>query len=79
MSSTAASTSWSPVGQPFTRGPFRPASRESCGALRRDVDQVTRRDADFVERMSERYEEYCKIYPAISLIQHREHRKEINV
>jgi len=29
--------------------------------------------------MSERYEEYRKIYPALSLIQHREHRKETNV
>ena len=43
------------------------------------VDQVTRLDADFVERMNERYEEYRKIYPALSLIQHREHRKETNV
>ncbi len=59
--------------------PSGPACRESCGALRRYVDRITRPDADFVERMNERYEEYRKIYPALSLIQHRQHRKETNV
>jgi len=59
--------------------PSDPASREHCGALRRYVDQVARPDADFVERVNERYEECRKIYPALSVIQHREHRKATNV
>jgi len=55
-----------------------PTVDAACAAVVH-INKLTRANADVVERMNERYEEYRRIYPALNLIHHREPRKEANV